>query len=265
MRNGMVKKKNIPLFDCPFCHQTVATLSYDSEEGYCPSCGGKIFITDMLGFHQNLLEESAPNIIASDYMMIHETLLLFTAIRYFWENNRELLRDSLFVKDGPLSIRAQYSKLVAPIRRFLEFAFNESYPINILGQEKTGRFVDHLEIIGPQLDNNSFFIPSNQYIREEVQQIPNIGQPYGRDTNYGAKVFIKLDNYSKYVLNIPTVGYKENPLQEDLIGFQQIVSTLPTILSSRFENALLPIELANGIASLSTYPSAKVLKMFAFS
>ena len=35
------------------------------------------------------------------------------------------------------------------------------------------------------------------------------------------------------------------------------------LLSSRYEGALFPIELANNIASLSTYPSAKVLAMFA--
>jgi len=40
---------------------------------------------------------------------------------------------------------------------------------------------------------------------------------------------------------------------------------LPKILSNRYEGALLPIELANGIASLSTYPSAKVLELFSSS
>ncbi|MFQ3613519.1 MAG: hypothetical protein SNJ68_07370 [Cyanobacteriota bacterium] len=29
------------------------------------------------------------------------------------------------------------------------------------------------------------------------------------------------------------------------------------------EGGLLPVELANGVASLSTYPSARILKMFA--
>jgi hypothetical protein len=33
-------------------------------------------------------------------------------------------------------------------------------------------------------------------------------------------------------------------------------------VSSRYENALLPIELANSVASLSTYPSAQVLRLF---
>ena len=65
------------------------------------------------------------------------------------------------------------------------------------------------------------------------------------------------------VLNIPTGEFIENPTLPNLIGAGNIFATLPTILSNRFEGALLPIELANGIASLSTYPSAQILKIFA--
>jgi hypothetical protein len=68
------------------------------------------------------------------------------------------------------------------------------------------------------------------------------------------------------VINIPTGHRGEfvtNPSQTRLINFKNIVATLPNILSNRFEGALLPIELANKIASLSTYPSAKALELFA--
>ena len=64
------------------------------------------------------------------------------------------------------------------------------------------------------------------------------------------------------VLNIPFGDYESNPQIDDLIGYQEIFATLPNILSNRHEGALLPVELAHGIASLSTYPSAKILKLF---
>lgn len=70
------------------------------------------------------------------------------------------------------------------------------------------------------------------------------------------------------VLNIPT-GIRgegvENPSIENLIGVKNIVSTILKVLSNRYEGALIPIELANGVASLSTYPSAKVLELFSES
>ena len=67
------------------------------------------------------------------------------------------------------------------------------------------------------------------------------------------------------VLSVPTGDYCERgdfPALADLIGLDRILSTLPRLVSRRFEGGLYPIELANGIASLSSYPSAKVLQRF---
>jgi len=257
------EQKSLPLFECPYCEEKIATLPYNAEKGECPNCKGLLFLTDMLGFHLEMAPDSAPETIATSYMNIHELLLLFTGIRYYWEEKREILSQCLFVKDGPLTIRAQYSKLVNPIRRFLAYARNEGYPIHIIGQEKTGRFYNHLELIGREAPIGSLFIPANQYIKEEVQHRPTTGAPYGKDTNYGAKIFVKLNNFHQMVLNIPTGEYVEDPKLSNLIGADRIFATIPTILSNRFEGALLPIELAHGIASLSTYPSAQILKIFA--
>ena len=189
-------------------------------------------------------------------------LLLFTGIRYYWEHNKEILKHCLFIKDGPLSIRAQYSKLVNPIRRFFEYAKKHGIEIFVLGQEKTGAFWDHLEVIHEHAPMESIFIPGDHYIKSEIQSRNLSGAPYGKDTNYGAKILIKLNNYHHSVLNIPIGSFNANPKQEDLIGYERIFATIPTILSGRYEGALLPIELANGIASLSTYPSAQILKLF---
>ena len=257
------KQKQLPLFECPHCEKTIATLPYDAEEGNCPDCKGKLFLTDMLGFHQEMAPDSAPETVATAYMNIHETLLLFTGVRYFWERNKKVLSNCLFVKDGPLSIRAQYSKLVNPIRRFLAFSRRQGYPVHLIGQEKTGAFADHLQLIGNNAPLQSLFIPGNQYIKEQIQHRPNRGAPYGKDTNYGAKVFIRISHYHQMVLNIPTGEYVEDPTLSNLIGADRIFATLPTVLSNRFEGALLPIELAHGVASLSTYPSAQILKIFA--
>jgi hypothetical protein len=257
------QQKQIPLFECPHCEKTIATLPYDTEEGNCPGCKGKLFLTDMLGFHQEMAPDSAPETVATAYMSIHETLLLFTGVRYFWERKKEMLSNCLFVKDGPLSIRAQYSKLVNPIRRFLAFSRDQGYPVHLIGQEKTGAFADHLQLIGNNAPLQALFIPGNQYIKEQIQHRPNRGAPYGKDTNYGAKVFVRISHYHQMVLNIPTGEYVEDPTLSNLIGAERIFATLPTIVSSRFEGALLPIELAHGVASLSTYPSAQILKIFA--
>jgi len=168
-------------------------------------------------------------------------------------------------KDGPLSLRATLAKLSAPIRHFFKFAKENGYEIAMIGQEKTGAFFEHLLLIGDNAPSRSVFIPDNSYIRNEIQHSNLIGI-YGTDTNYGAKLFIKLDDYHRMVITVPTGErgeFVENPSISNLIAIDNIAITLPSILSNRFEGALLPVELANGIASLSTYPSAKALELFA--
>ncbi|MCS7030930.1 MAG: hypothetical protein NZL92_05310 [Gloeomargarita sp. SKYG116] len=267
-------RSSLPDFQCP--HSEIdgeahnATLSFDQEEGVCQTCGKKVFITDMLGFHLEMSENAASESVATAYMNIHETLLLFTGIRHFWESNkRETLKRCLFLKDGPLQIRAQYSKLVNPIRNFLLHAYLQGYPISIVGQEKTGIFVDHLNLLlGKNAPSNHFFIPDHVYICEQIQSRPPSGAPYGKDTNYGAKVFIVMNERCRLVLSIPICipmdKFIQSPDSSKIINFDRILATLPAMLSSRHENALIPIELANSIASLSTYPSVKVLELFAF-
>lgn len=258
-------KEELERFGCPHCGKNVATLSFDEEKGNCPECNGEIYITDMFGLHQSMTDDFAPNQVASDYMGVSETLMIFTPIRYFWDNKREVLKNCLFVKDGPLSLRATLAKLSAPIRRFFEFAKSKGFDVAMIGQEKTGQFYDHLQLIGNSAPVANYFIPDNTYIQEQIKH-NNTRAVYGEDTNYGAKVFIKMNDYHKMVINVPTGHRGEfvtSPSQQHLINFSNIVATLPKILSNKFEGALLPIELAHKIASLSTYPSAKALKLFA--
>lgn len=258
-----VEKKS-PSFQCPHCIRDVSGLEYDQDYGNCEHCNGKIYLTDMIGFHLELGLDVAPDSVSNAYMLVHETLLLFTGIRYFWERNKfGVLNDALFIKDGPLTLRSQYSKLAIPIRRLFEFAKSKNIQINVMGQEKTGAFVDHLEIIQRKAPDMSVFAPNNEYIRREVQYSPDRTEPYGSRTNYGNKVFVKLNSHHFMVISIPTGEYKDTESLSDLMGFQRILATLPKIVSYRHECALVPVELANGVSSLSSYPSAAILKVFA--
>ncbi len=203
--------------------------------------------------------------------------MLFTAIRYYWENDRDFLSRCLFVKDGGdggLYIRSHYTKLVQPIRRFLEFARKQGVIIHLLGQEKTDPFVDFLDLWVHQLRIQSngkmsrkfLFVPHDHFIRKQILGRTERGivrkDPYGKTSNYGSKVFYISSSHHK-VLTIPTGLFKPAPLVTDFLGLNRILATIPQILSFKYENGLLPIELANAVASLSTYPSAKILELFA--
>jgi hypothetical protein len=227
----------------------------------------------MIGFHLDMTEESAPESVASSYMLVMETLMLFTAIRFYWNSaDKSIVTNTLFIKDGPLTLRSQYSKLVPSIRGFLDLSKREGRPVHIIGQEKTGVFVDHLESIvrfaPPQErgDTPTYSVLTHEYVRGEVYRSPDLSNPYGSRTNWGEKVYVKVDPGAYMVINVPTGQYndaKTFPQASDLLGFDRVLTTLPTLVSHKFEGALFPVELANGVASMSSYPSAKVLQLFA--
>jgi len=264
-----------PSFDCPVCGAEKQALPYDADEAKCTACKKTMFITDMIGFHHEMAEDSAPASLATAYMMIHETLLLLMPVRLAWEQGwiRELSSNYLLIKDGPLTLRGQYSKLVPAIRNLLTWAAEEKHPIHLMGQEKTGLFVDHLNTISRFVsplkngDNPSYAVLSHEFVRREVQRTPDLVNAYGFRTNYGEKVFLKLNPYHAAVISVPTGQYLDGPEHptgpDELIGFERILATLPAFVSHRFEGGLIPVELANGVASLSSYPSAEILKIFA--
>lgn len=257
-------RKSSPSFDCPHCTKLVPGLDYDQDEGVCGHCGGQLYLTDMIGFHLEMGEDAAPDTVATAYMLIHETLLLFTGIRFFWDAGKlGVLKNALFIKDGPLFLKGQYSKLAIPIRNFFEHAKEKHIEVHVVGQEKTGTFVDHLEIIARNAPSNALFAPNNEYVRREIQHRPERSEPYGSRTNYGNKVFVKYDEYHHLVLSVPTGQYTDTTSLDVFLGLRKIVASLPPILSHRHECALVPVELANGVASLSSYPSAAILKVFA--
>jgi hypothetical protein len=262
-----------PSFECPHCHRRIEPgLSTDADEGKCNHCGETVFLTDMIGFHLDMDEESARDSVASAYMLVMETIMLFTAVRLLWHHtDRQLLSDTLFIKDGPLTLRSQYSKLIPSIRAFLAHAKQAKRPVHIIGQEKSGTFFDHLAAVArfapphARGDKPAYAVLSHDYVRREVYRSPDLSNPYGSRTNWGEKVFVKLDPACSMVLNVPTGEYNPAvsfPQVVDLIGFPRILATIPHITSHKFEGALFPVELANGVASMSSYPSARVLQRF---
>ena len=263
------KKSNSPSFECPHCNKIIDDgIPYDQDTGICPFCKQEVLLTDMVGFHLDMNEDNAPVSVASSYMLIMELLMLFTVIRLQWCNrDTNLISNTLFIKDGPMTLNGQYSKLVPNIREFLCYAKNQGRPIHIIGSEKSGIFFDYLSVcsrfIKPEQNKIKYAVINHGYIRRVIQRAPDRGNPYGLRTNWGEKVFVFLDENTHMVLNMTTGGYEKEdsyPSSTDIIGLERILATLPALISRKYEGALYPIEIVNGIASMSNYPSAKILQ-----
>lgn len=262
-------QRNSPNFECPHCGKKIEEgIPFDLDVSSCPFCKGEIFLTDMIGFHLDMNEENAPVAVASSYMLIMELLMLFTVIRLHWVNkDKRLVSETLYIKDGPMTLGRQYAKLVPSIRDFLNFAKTEKRPIHIMGCEKSGTYYEYLSTVSKFVKQENsrikYAVLNHGYIRREIQRAPDHVNPYGSRTNWGEKVFVVIDRNTHLTLNLATGKYNPDddfPTEEDIIGLRRILATLPSLISRKYEGALYPIELVNGIASMSNYPSAKILQ-----
>lgn len=263
------KKVNSPEFFCPHCgKEVIEGIGYDKATDTCPICHKEVLLTDMIGFHLDMNEDNAPVAIASSYMMIMELLMLFTVIRLHWEHKDEsLVTETLYLKDGPMTLGSQYSKLVPRIRDFLEHAKRSKRPVHIMGCEKSGMFFDYLQnvarFVPVEEGKIKYAVLDHEFIRREIQRAPEHVNPYGLRTNWGEKVFVVIDRDTRMVINMPTGYYNTDPYfptRDDIMGLERMIVTLPSLVSKKYEGALYPIELVNGIASMSSYPSAKILQ-----
>jgi len=63
---GVGKEVNSPDFQCPHCGREIeGGMKLDSEKDTCYLCGKEVYLTDMVGFHLDMNDESAPDSVAS--------------------------------------------------------------------------------------------------------------------------------------------------------------------------------------------------------
>ena len=251
-------------FGCPFCERKI-TVMKEFDEVKCNSCLKKVFLTDYISLHTDFYDGNTNEKIASSFMQVLEHLLLFNYIRLLYLEEKNKLSRVLFLKDGPLALFSQLSRLVEPIREFIQHLKDNGIPLYLAGIEKSGSFFEHALILDKKIKGKKLIVPNNKYIFSYIKQGDYSTTNYGERVNYGSKVFIKLTDKWVLSLSVPTGEYKCNPKKDDLIGVDEIASILPKIVSNSFPNALLPIVAVNKIASMSIYPTNNILEKFTFS
>jgi len=229
----------------------------------CPRCQAVHTLADYLTMVQGPPDDWATEEVAIALRTVLETLLLMDFLRVYRDRPR-VLRRTLFVKDGPLLLRAQLSRLVQPIREFLAYLNSIGRELHVVGVEKTGALVDHIPQIGSVLQSpGDYFLPTIKYLHERIQGVPFVENDYRNRVQYGSKVVVRLGPNHIVVLNVPTGDFRMEPQVQDLYGFNQSASALSEMLSYSFENALIPLVLVNSATSISMAPSNEILEVFA--
>lgn len=230
----------------------------------CDDCGRTIYLADALRLYERIDEELGAGGILSYLLTAVEQIVLVHVIRSIWGIKPDLLREVLFVKDGPLAFFGVTAPLFRPMRdlmRFLGTADNGPL-ISLIGLEKSGPFVEHAALIEEAIPAGHALVLSSPYIYKHITPGPP-DKDFGRNTYYGAKVIFRGRANDTYVATIPTLEYVNSPTLQDLLNGPDVLQTTARLRCSMYDNALLPVVLANRLVSLADVPSSEILKRFA--
>lgn len=262
------KTEPVKLDFCPYddCDSKETIFNYDDNGTViCQKCHREIYLTDYFRFHEIINEPNGSTGIYGYLSSLIEQMLIVQVIKYLYENNRQSLKEVLFIKDGPLAFFGQTFRLYKPMRDLINHLFtageNKESIINLVGIEKSGPFVEHAFYIQNKLEKNHFYIINDDYIRKYIV-IQTSNDIYGHNTYYGWKVIYKTEEGDVLVVTIPVNDYNGTPSKDNFSNIEETLSVLSKMRCNMYENSVIPLALINKLVSISEFPSTKILEKF---
>jgi hypothetical protein len=124
--------------------------------------------------------------------------------------------------------------------------------------------VEHADEIIGKLDPGTVLILDNDYIyRYVLPGKADPANPYGRTTYYSNKLIFKTRRGWVYVVSLPTRQSLAYPTEDDLENLSEILTNIEKLRCDMYDNALVPVALANKLVSLANHPSSRILQKFA--
>lgn len=261
----------IELAQCPYgCGQGALSFVHaDPDTRDCPGCRRPVYLTDVFRLHERVDEETGASGIASYVVTLLEQLVLVRLIyQILVKLKRPMLREFLFIKDGPLAFFGLVAPLYRPMRELIEHLLSEPHgptgpTIRVAGLEKSGAFVEHADAIQDQLRPGTFLVVGDAYIRRYIVPAGESDSVFGGNTYWGQKVFFRAHSGEMYVATVPARSYLAEPTPEDIPHLHEILALIGELRCSMYDNALIPVALANKLVSLSDFPSQRILTTFA--
>jgi len=254
---------------CPSCGKEDKSTRFRSAGplvNQCGSCGQDVYLADALRLYERVDEEQGAGGIMAYLLTTLEQLVIVHVIRAILNLKPAALREVLLVRDGPLA----FFGVVAPLRKpmlelmaYLSDKDNGKPLICLVGLEKGGHFVEHAALIAPELKVGHYLMLDNDYIYKYIQPGDPTGTAFGSNTYYGAKVIFKSNRGDVYVATLPTRRHMPTPILQDLLNAPEVLGVVGELRCSMYDNALLPVVLANRLVSLADVPSSEILARFA--
>ena len=264
--------------DCPYegCgakEEAVPANAAPAPTGHpCSHCGQPLYLTDILGIHDEVVEEGTNETALGRLRSVVELLVLVGLATLLWQHHRhDLLSNTLFIVDGPLAMYGRPAKLRYDALRYFQ-GMTATTPGSgpfVVGLEKTGAMVDYAR----QMVRHGVLDPGDLLVCDQrvLSSVVNTDDPqrYGKETYWGRKfIYRSLDGRVLVPTIVPAQGapYDAHGGQPDPSAYP----TLPAILdvfdrtgSSMYRDGIIPVALAHGKAAFPIGVGTDVLKLVA--
>lgn len=255
------------LASCPICDARNVQLRRSQMTANhtfpCDSCGGEIYLTDVFRLHEAVDDELGAGGILGYVTTTVEQIILVHLIRLILKTKPTMLGQVLFIKDGPLAFFGQTANMYKPMRELVKHLLDH-HDLYLAGLEKSGSFVEHADEITGKLDPGTALILDNDYIyRYVLPGKADPANPYGRTTYYSNKLIFKTRGGRVYVMSLPTREILAHPTEDDFENLPEILTNIEKLRCDMYDNALVPVALANKLVSLANHPSSRILQKFA--
>ncbi len=255
------------LATCPVCEASNITLyrAKVTPPGRvpCSKCGASLYLTDAFRLHEAVDDAVGAGGILGYVTTLLEQFVMVHFLRLLLSQRPSLLKEVLFIKDGPLAFFGQTANMYKKMRSLVRYLFDQ-HNVYMAGLEKSGAFVEHAAEVSTTMKDGTVLILDNDYIYKYI--IPgkaDPSNPYGRTTYYSGKLIFKSRHAGVYVVTVPTTETLANPKPENLPNLMAILTNVEKLRCDMYDDALIPVALVNKLVSLANHPSSKILQRFA--
>ncbi|HEX9089034.1 MAG TPA: hypothetical protein VF867_16070, partial [Arthrobacter sp.] len=246
---------------CPNRIPISGTLFVGRNGGHCPTCGVELYLSDVLRTADEYDPEGTNFASLTRVMSIAERLMTFGFLDFFQRESPGILGATLFVTDGPLALFGAPAAMARPFARFLSnisstLAENGHSAPLLVGVEKSGRFFDHAQHIRDFIPRGSVMRLTNDYINQRIVSRP-VSNIYGEKFFYGRRFFYRTTAGDILVITVPAKSnvapYSDDPASDSWSSYPtlgHICGTLDSLQTRMYSDAVIPVALAHGSASL---------------
>ncbi len=244
-------------------------VARQTKDTFCP-CPLKeqLYSTDSLRTHERFHDFSSSEQAFTAFRMVAEHLLMTNILRYFHKNLPvRYFDDTAFVIDGPLAIFGMPAWLKEHIQTEVARIHNDLVSqdrlgLLLIGLEKTGEFIDHLEEIDwddsvgqrQRLPNKTALVPTTEYIYKHIIPNPNSTKPYGQAVYYGRKIMYKNSAGQHAVIMTPIVNSSGmEPNSSNASAFPRLGDALDIVddlYTHLYRDGFIPLVRANAHAAI---------------